>query len=64
MIDTVVIVLSFLGDFCFDSKLMNDIDDDDNMDGGMMIPKNQGGLNRVPFFLNRVACNGDSCQKK
>ena len=42
MIDTVVIVLSFLGGLCFDNALMNDIDDDDNMDGGMMIPAYQG----------------------
>lgn len=37
MIDTVVIVLSFLGGFVLTAALMNDVDDDD-MDDGMMIP--------------------------
>ena len=42
VIDTLVIVLSFLGGFVLTAALMNDIDDDDNMDGGMMIPAYQG----------------------
>jgi len=42
VIDTVVIVLSFLGGFVLTAALMNDADDDDNMDGGMMIPAYQG----------------------
>lgn len=42
VIDTVVIVLSFLGGFALTAALLNDIDDDDNMDGGMMIPAYQG----------------------
>ena len=41
VIDTVVIVLSFLGGFVLTAALMNDTDDDD-MDGGMMIPAYQG----------------------
>ena len=41
VIDTVVIVVSFLGGFVLTAALMNDIDDDD-MDGGMMIPAYQG----------------------
>ena len=40
--------------FVLTVSLMNDIDDDDNMDGGMMIPDIKG-LDRDPFFLNRVA---------
>ena len=42
MIDTPVIVLSFLGGFILTAALMNDIDDDDNMGGGMMIPAYEG----------------------
>ena len=42
MIDTLVIVLSFLGGFVLTAALMNGTDDDDNMDGGMMIPAYQG----------------------
>jgi len=42
VIDTAVIVLSFLGGFILTAALMNDIDDDDNMSGGMMIPAYEG----------------------
>jgi len=42
VIDTLVMVLSFLGGFVLTAALMNDTDDDDNMDGGMMIPAYQG----------------------
>jgi hypothetical protein len=42
VIDTLVIVLSFLGGFALTAALLNGTDDDDNMDGGMMIPAYQG----------------------
>jgi len=41
VIDTLVIVLSFLGGFALTAALLNGTDDDD-MDGGMMIPAYQG----------------------
>ena len=41
VIDTLVIVLSFLGGQALDVSLLNGTDDDD-MDGGMMIPIYQG----------------------